>query len=95
MTGGVEEVLRVAHEWDRAMIGNDPDVIGRYMADDWVIVGPDGSVGDKATFFDLVRSGELTHDVMESHDLTVRLFGDTAGRHRARRLRRGVRGGWT
>lgn len=73
-----EDVLRVAHEWDRAMVENDADAIGRFIADDWVIVGADGTVGDKATFLDLVRSGELTHDVMESHDLTVRLFGDRA-----------------
>ena len=55
--------------WDRAMVTNDPEAIGAYMADDWTIIGPDGSVGDKATFLELVRSGKLTHDVMESHDV--------------------------
>ena len=48
------------------------------MADDWTIIGPDGSVGDKSTFLGLVRSGKLTHDVMESHDLKVRVYSDTA-----------------
>jgi ketosteroid isomerase-like protein len=78
VTNDAADVLRTAHDWDRAMIGNDPDAIGRFMADDWVIVGPNGSVGDKATFLGLVRSGDLTHDVMESHDLKVRLYGDAA-----------------
>jgi ketosteroid isomerase-like protein len=78
VTNDADDVLRTAHDWDRAMIGNDPDAIGRFVADDWVIVGPDGSVGDKATFLGLVRSGDLTHDVMESHDLKVRLYGDVA-----------------
>jgi ketosteroid isomerase-like protein len=73
-----EELIAVAHAWDRAMVENDAAEIGRYMADDWAIVGPDGSVGDKATFLALVRSGALTHDVMESTDLDVRLYGDTA-----------------
>lgn len=73
-----EELVGVAHAWDRAMVENDAAEIGRYMADDWTIVGPDGSVGDKATFLALVRSGALTHDVMESTDIDVRLYGDTA-----------------
>lgn len=75
---GRSAVLEAISEWDRAMVANDPDAIGRYMADDWVIVGPDGSVGGKARFLDLVRSGTLTHDTMESHDMDVRLYGDTA-----------------
>ena len=61
-----------------AMVTNDPEAIGAFMADDWIIIGPDGSVGDKASFLELVRSGALTHDVMESHDSNVRVYGDTA-----------------
>ena len=73
-----EELIGVAHAWDRAMVTNDPEAIGAYMADDWTIIGPDGSVGNKAAFLELVRLGVLTHDVMESHDLKVRVYGDTA-----------------
>ena len=73
-----QELIDVSDAWDRAMVTNDPDAIGLYMADDWIIVGTDGSVGDKAAFLELVRSGKLTHDVMESHDLKVRVYGDTA-----------------
>lgn len=73
-----DELIRVAHAWDRAMVGNDADAIGQFMADDWIIIGPDGKVGDKASFLGLVRSGALTHDVMESEDFDVRVYGDTA-----------------
>ncbi len=73
-----EELIGVAQAWDRAMVANDPEAIGAYMADDWTIIGSDGSVGDKATFLELVRSGKLTHNVMESHDLKVRVYGATA-----------------
>jgi ketosteroid isomerase-like protein len=72
------ELLRTIEAWDRAMVANDPDAIGQYMADDWTIVGPDGSVGGKPRFLELVRSSELTHNVMESHELDVRLYGETA-----------------
>ncbi len=82
------ELARVVAEWDRAMISNDADAIARFMADDWVIVGPDGSVTEKEPFLDLVRSGALTHDVMESHELDIRVHGDAAAV-----IARGVSGG--
>ena len=60
------------------MIANDVDAIGRYMADDWIIIGTDGSISDKATFLALIESGVLSHDVMESDDVTIRVYGDAA-----------------
>jgi len=71
-------LVRLNEEWDRAMVANDADAIGRYMADDWTIIGPDGRVSDKVSFLGLVKSGALTHDVMESHDMSVRVYGDAA-----------------
>jgi ketosteroid isomerase-like protein len=73
-----EELVAVARAWDRAMVGNDAEEIGRYIADDWIIIGTDGMMGDKATFLGLIRSGALTHDEMESEDIHVRGYGDTA-----------------
>lgn len=73
-----QELIIVSNEWDRAMVENDAQAIGRYMADDWVIIGSDGKVCDKATFLGLVKSGALTHDVMESDDFRVRVYGDAA-----------------
>jgi ketosteroid isomerase-like protein len=78
MTDAASDVARVAHDWDRAMVTNDPEAIGRYMADDWIIVGSDGRSMDKPTFLDLLRSGKLTHDEMSSEDLLIRVYGDTA-----------------
>lgn len=72
------ELTRTAHEWDRAMIENDAEEIGRFMSDDWIIIGSDGSVADKANFLNLVQSGLLSHDVMESHEIQVRVYGDAA-----------------
>jgi ketosteroid isomerase-like protein len=73
-----EELIGVVHEWDRAMVENDAESIGRYMADDWTIIGPDGSVGDKPSFLGLLQSGALSHDMMESDDVGIRIYGDTA-----------------
>jgi hypothetical protein len=71
-------LIALSNDWDRAMVRNDADAIGRYMADDWTIVGPDGSMSDKATFLGLVKSGALTHDVMESEDFRIRNYGSAA-----------------
>jgi ketosteroid isomerase-like protein len=73
-----EELIALSNDWDLAMVQNDAYAIGRYMADDWTIVGPDGSMSDKATFLGLVKSGALTHDVMESEDFRIRNYGSTA-----------------
>jgi len=79
MDGSVrEELIGLANEWDREMVENDAEAIGRYMADDWTIIGPDGSVCDKAAFLGLVKSGALSHDVMESDELKVRVYGAAA-----------------
>ena len=58
------ELLAVVRAWDRAMVQNDPEAIGRFMADDWTIIGSDGTSSDKAAFLGLIRSGMLSHEVM-------------------------------
>lgn len=72
------ELVRVSADWDRAMVSNDADAIGSFMTDDWVIIGADGRIGTRSDFLELVRNGALTHSVMESHDLDVRVYGDAA-----------------
>jgi hypothetical protein len=57
-----EELIAVAAEWDRAMVENDAEAIGLYMADDWAILDLNGGVTDKATYLGLVTSGVLRHD---------------------------------
>lgn len=89
MTSDDERAVREAVvAWDLAMVGNDASAIGTFMAEDWVIVGTDGSVSDRARFLALVASGDLQHDVMETHDMRVRVYGKTAVT-----VARGVSGG--
>lgn len=72
------ELMELATDWNRAMVENDAEAIGQYMAEDWTIIGADGSLGDKATFLGLVRSGVLRHGEMTSENRQVRVYGDTA-----------------
>ena len=52
--------------------------IGSFLADDWVIVDADGTVIDRSRFLDVIESGALSHESMESTDVEVRLHGDIA-----------------
>lgn len=75
----VEQQLK-AWETDfaKAIVSNDADAIGKFLADDWVIIDPDGGFIDRARFLDVIKSGILTHDLMESEDVQIRNYGDTA-----------------
>lgn len=94
----LETVIRA---WDEAMVANDAEAIGRFMGEEWVIVGQDGSVTGKDRFLSFVASGDLTHNVMTSEDIDLRLYGDTAvvialgvsaGTYRGQRFREEERG---
>ena len=74
-----QAVLAVAKAWGAAIVSNDADAIGRFVADDWVIVSDTG-VSRKQQFLSLVDSGDLTPDSMTLIEGTerVRVYGDTA-----------------
>jgi len=57
---------------------NDADALDKLLADDWIIVEPDGGMIDKARFLGVIRSGALSHESMESTDLKIRVYGNTA-----------------
>jgi ketosteroid isomerase-like protein len=73
-----EELLTFEREFTQAVAGNDVAAIGRFVADDWVIVDADGRVIDRSRFLNVIESGALSHESMESNDVEVRLHGDTA-----------------
>jgi ketosteroid isomerase-like protein len=76
--GMQEEILKVEKEFGQAIIKNDPEAIGRFLADDWIIIDPDGGIVDKSRFLGVIRSGTLGHEVMDSDDVRVRIYGDAA-----------------
>ena len=73
-----EELLKLEKEFARAIVKNDAEAIEQFLADDWVIIDPDGGVIDKSRFLGVIKSGTLTHEMMESDDVWVRIYGDTA-----------------
>ena len=77
-SGPEAELLAVVRDWDAAMIRNDAEEIGRYMAEDWILIGSDGRTIDRAAFLAVIESGELSHDVMESEDVQIRVYDSAA-----------------
>src|SRR3954447_11738618 len=73
-----EELLKLENEFAEAIVSNNPEDIGRLLRDDWVIIGADGEIIDRARFFEVIKSGALTHDMMESEDFRIRVYGDSA-----------------
>jgi ketosteroid isomerase-like protein len=67
-----EEILALAKQFEQAVVANDAGAVERFLAEDWVIVDPDGKLIDKARFLSVIRSGDL------SKDSRVRIYEDTA-----------------
>ena len=73
-----EELLRLEKELAQAVVKSDADAVGRFLSDDWIIVDPDGGIVDKPRFLGVIRSGALSHEMMESDDVRVRIYENTA-----------------
>ena len=73
-----EELLKLEKAFAEAIVKNDLEGIGRLVTDDWIIIDPNGEIVDRARFFEVIKSGALTHDMMESEDFRVRVYGDSA-----------------
>ncbi len=73
-----KKIYDLLEAWSRAIVANDAEEIGSFMADEWVMVSERG-VSSKEHFLSFVASGQLTHDSMELAELnSIRIFGDTA-----------------
>ena len=50
-----EEVVKLENEFARAIASNDADTLDVILADDWIIVDPDGSFIDKSRFLGVIN----------------------------------------
>jgi ketosteroid isomerase-like protein len=72
-----DELEQLSADWERAIVSNNADAIGRFMTDDWVIVSETG-ITHKAAFLAVVASGDLTHETFRGSVLSVRQYRDAA-----------------
>ena len=74
----MEEISKLEKEFADSIVKNDPEAIGRFVTDDWIIINADGGIIDKERFLEVIKSGALTHELMQSEDMRVRVYGDSA-----------------
>ncbi|MBC7300816.1 MAG: nuclear transport factor 2 family protein [Nocardia sp.] len=73
-----DQLLAVLDEWQVAIVANDADRIGSYMADEWIMVSENG-IATAEQFLGFVRSGDLTHSAMERvGEPRIRYHGEVA-----------------
>ena len=63
--------------WESAMVSNDAGAIGRFMAEDWMIVSERGAT-KRDDFLTVVASGDLTHETFNGEVISVRPYGEAA-----------------
>ena len=68
-----QELVKLEQAFAEAIVKNDVEAIGRVVADDWVIIDPNGEIVDRMRFFEVIRSGALTHDRIDSEDFRGRV----------------------
>ena len=73
-----EELLKLEEQFAEAIVKNDSEAIERLVADEWIIINADGGIIDRERFLEVIKSGTLTHEMMESDDMQVRVYGDSA-----------------
>ena len=75
----VEQVIRqLDHERIQAQIGADAAALDRIYADDFIGVGPSGTVRAKPQVISDFTSGDLKFQSITTEDVHVRVYGNTA-----------------
>ena len=78
-TRTVDQVIRdVDHERIQAQIGADTAALDRIYADDFIGIGPSGTVRTKAQVIADFTSGDLKFQSITTDDVQVRVYQDTA-----------------
>src|SRR5689334_14854389 len=77
--GSVEQVIRqVDHERIQAQINADRVALDRLYAEDFIGIGPSGTVRTKPQVIADFTSGELKFQSITTDDVRVRVYGNTA-----------------
>jgi hypothetical protein len=72
----MDDVRKVQDRFDRAELTADREALRELLADDFLSIGPRGFVLDKDEWID--RHGEFRYQSLETSEMDVRQYGDTA-----------------
>src|SRR5688500_1204580 len=87
-TAAIEtELLRIENDWPRVIREKDTAAAGRVMADDVVLIYPDGNVGGKGTDLKAIGAGAVAAESIERADLKVHGADNDSAHGTARTVR--------
>jgi ketosteroid isomerase-like protein len=73
-----QALMKIEQEFTGVLLKGDAAALERLLADTFTLTETDGTVRDKAGFVALIKSGELKFASLQTHDMKVQLYGDTA-----------------
>lgn len=73
-----QAIRQIDHERVQAQIGADAAALNRIYADDFIGIGPSGTVRTKAQVIADFTSGDLKFQSIITDDVRVRVYGNTA-----------------
>jgi len=71
-------IIALENSWNLAELHNDAHAVERLLADDFVMTVADGYVLNKAGMLASVRDTSYRPDVLQSENMEVHLYGNTA-----------------
>jgi hypothetical protein len=86
----MDDVRAVQDRFDRAELTGDRATLRELIADDFLSIGPRGFVLDKDEW--IGRHDEFTYQQLETGEMDIRCYGDTAVVRDVQRNRAGYRG---
>ena len=76
--GGTEKaIVGLEQQIRRAVIKGDTSILERYLADDYVGIGPNGDAADKSKTIQELKDGTVKYSAIDVTEENVRMYGDT------------------
>lgn len=77
--GSVEQQIKALHEQGRqAALKGDASFSEKYLTDDYVAIGGDGSMMTKDQIIQMLKSGAIKYEAIDEREVKVRVYGGTA-----------------
>jgi hypothetical protein len=73
-----KNVTKLSGQITDALVKGDTAFLDEVMADDWVMISPDGAFEDKAIHLREIKAGTVKYESMEKSGLKARVYGDAA-----------------
>jgi ketosteroid isomerase-like protein len=72
-----QQLTKMENDWADSYVKRDPSFAQKNTTDDFMFVGPDGNVVNKADYVKAI-TGDMTFTAFKINSLKVRSYGDTA-----------------